>query len=450
MTLLREVLRRFDRRMLRSPGTCVRYGTKLFTARGRAELRGLMGLAQAKGAPPVPYCDPFPNLMPPPLREVPGQRRLSVFLPSLQMRHMSGGPNTAILLALRLHDACKIPLRFVSTDMPLESDATLHRHFEELTETDLPRKDITSVAIADRNLPFELGSEEVILATAWWTAQPAHRILARTKRPRPYLYLVQEFEPGLYPWSSEYALAEETYAHDIRPIVNEQTVLDFLVERRQGRFAEADFVRDHCVAFEPALDVRKFHPGDVGTRPGKKRLLFYARPTAPRNLYQLGLAALKDAIEADAFPLAEWEICFMGEKIPDLELGKGHVIRTLPWQSFDGYAANLRACDAGLSLMLSPHTSYPPLEMAACGVPCVTTSYATKTAQRLVEVSPNLIPAIPDRGHLAFALREAWVRSQDLERRKKDAHVSWPRSWNAAFDPILPRIVKTIRAIGGW
>ena len=386
MKLLAEVLRRFRPAMLRSPWTCVRYGTKMLTARGRAELRGLMGLPQAPGAPPVPYCDPFPNLMPPPLREVEGRPRLSVFLPSLQMRHMSGGPNTAILLALLLHDTCKIPIRFVSTDMPLGDEALLRQHFVALTESALPRDDITCVAIDDRSKPFELGSQEVILATAWWTAQPAHRILAQSRRPRPYLYLVQEFEPGLYPWSSEYALAEATYGHDIRPIVNERSVLDFMIERRQGRFADPTFVRDHCVSFEPALDLRKFHPKAIGTRAGKRRLLFYARPSAPRNLYQLGLAALKDAVEADAFPVADWEICFMGEKLPDLHLGKGHVIRTLPWQDFDGYAKTMRESDVGLSLMLSPHTSYPPLEMAACGVPCVTTSYATKTPTRLLEI----------------------------------------------------------------
>lgn len=450
MSLFREVLRRFRPELLRSPRTCVRYGSKLLTARGRAELRGLMGMAQPAGAPPVPYCDPFPNLVPPPLREVAVARRLSVFLPSLQMRHMSGGPNTAILLALLLHDLHRIPLRFVATDMPLDDLAALRSHFVALTEKDVPRDDITCVAIDDRSRPFELGTEEVILATAWWTAQPAHRILAQSRRPRPYLYLVQEFEPGLYPWSSEYALAEETYAHDILPIVNERTVLDFLVRREQGRFADAAFVRDACLSFEPALDQRKFHPGDLGKRAGKKRLLFYARPSAPRNLYQLGLAALKDAVEADAFPLAEWELCFMGEKIPDLELGKGHVIRTLPWQDFDGYARTMRESDVGLSLMLSPHTSYPPLEMAACGVPCVTTSYATKTAERLLAISRNLVPAEPDRGHLAAALMEAWRRSHDLERRKRDAHVAWPRSWDEAFGAILPALAATIRRIGGW
>lgn len=450
MKLLREALRRFRPGMLRSPGTCVRFGTKLFTASGRAELRGLMGLEQAPGAPPVPYCDPFPNLTPPPLHEVEGLPRLSVFLPSLQMRHMSGGPNTAILLALLLHDTCGIPLRFVATDVPLEAGDRLREHFVALTESDPPRDDITCVAIDDRSKPFELGTQEVILATAWWTAQPAHRILAQSRRPRPYLYLVQEFEPGLYPWSSEYALAEETYAHDIRPIVNERTVLDFLVDRRQGRFADPGFVARDCVTFEPALDLRKFHPGAVGTRPGKRRLLFYARPSAPRNLYQLGLAALKDAVEADAFPVAEWELCFMGEKIPDLHLGKGHVIRTLPWQDFDGYAKTMRESDVGLSLMLSPHTSYPPLEMAACGVPCVTTSYATKTAERLVGISRNLIPATADRAHLAAALREAFVKSTDLARRRHDSAVAWPRSWGEAFAPILGKIEATIRQVGGW
>jgi hypothetical protein len=396
------------------------------------------------------FVEPMPLMQAPPLKEVPGQRRVSVFLPWMHTDSMSGGPNTAILLALRLADVAKIPVRFVSTDRPCGDVDELWRHFLELTETSERRPHVTFADLHDRSRPFELGTEEVILATAWWTAQPAARMLQKSRRPRPYLYLVQDYEPGLYAWSTEYALAEETYAMDMRAIVNEGLVLDYLVERRQGRFASPGFRADHCVSFEPALDVRKFHPGDIGKRQGKRRLLFYARPMAPRNLYPLGLMALKDAVDRGAFAAAEWELCQMGEKTPDVDLGKGQVLRTLPWRSFDEYARTMRESDAGLSLMLSPHTSYPPLEMAACGLPCVTTCYGTKTTERLLAISKNLIPVVPDREDLVVGLLEAHARSQDHERRRRDAQAALPRSWNDAFDAILPRVVALVREAGGW
>ena len=46
--------------------------------------------------------------------------------------------------------------------------------------------------------------------------------------------------------------------------------------------------------------------------------------------------------------------------------------------SLEAYGALLNDCAIGISLMLSPHPSYPPLEMAHSGILTITNSYADK------------------------------------------------------------------------
>ena len=56
----------------------------------------------------------------------------------------------------------------------------------------------------------------------------------------------------------------------------------------------------------------------------------------------------------------------------------GHKLRNLGKLTMQDYDRVLRTAQIGLSLMLSPHPSYPPLEMAAYGMVVVTNRYGTK------------------------------------------------------------------------
>jgi len=57
--------------------------------------------------------------------------------------------------------------------------------------------------------------------------------------------------------------------------------------------------------------------------------------------------------------------------------------------------------------MLSPHTSYPVLEMAACGGITVTNSFSTKTAERFAALSPNIVAVPPTSSTFAAGLIDA-------------------------------------------
>src|SRR5438105_802020 len=83
-------------------------------------------------------------------------------------------------------------------------------------------------------------------------------------------------------------------------------------------------------------------------RTGPRRLLFYARPSKPRNLYQLGLRALSSAAAGGTFQ--GWDLQSIGEPIEMQALGDGAVLQPTPWLDVEAYAELLGTSDVLLSL----------------------------------------------------------------------------------------------------
>ena len=366
--------------------------------------------------------------------------RLNVLIPALTREQLSGGPNTAVNLTYRLAEA-GVPVRYISTDRPMETDTeVLWQHFQTLTGIRRKLANVELVSAHDRGQPLEIGDADLFLATAWWTVHLIRPALAQMRCGR-FLYLIQDFEPALYAWSTTAALASETYGLDFQPIICGRLLADYLNEQKVGRFAEAEF-RARALAFEPAVDATRFHFDASRHTAARRTLLFYARPSAPRNLFELGIVALKRAVERGAFPRDSWELWCMGEPLPPADLGDGVTVRCRPWAGYDEYARMLRGCDVGLSLMLSPHTSYPPLEMAACGATTVTNTFSVKTAGRLRRISENLVAVPPTVEGVTEGLLAAALRAGDLDARAHGSRLHVPSTWNEVFDPLLPRVLQ--------
>jgi hypothetical protein len=384
----------------------------------------------------------LPNVVPITFRVRPasGTPRLNVLIPGMALRAMSGGPNTALNLTFRLARE-GIRVRYISTDIAADSEDALWRHLRELTGIASHPDNVEFVSAHDRTTETVIDEDDVFFGTAWWTVQMIKHVLGRM-RSRRFIYLIQDYEPGLYPWSTQYALALETYGLDFEPVVNESLLLEYLRHESIGRFAERDFAANSLV-FEPAVDRAKFHPEDLGGD-RRRRLLFYARPNAPRNLYELGLHALKAAVERGAFPAAKWDLRVIGESIPTTALTPTSILQSEQWASYDDYAALLRSSDVGLALMLSPHTGYPALEMAACGMSAVTTTFATKTPQKLTTISSNIIPTNPTVESVTDGLLRAHGRTQDVEARIEGSMTALPATWDESLGAILPRVLRLV------
>jgi hypothetical protein len=394
--------------------------------------------------PPPGLLSPFSPLstvLDPALAATP---RLNVLVPGLGMRHMSGGPNTVLAFAGRLA-AHGIPMRLVSTDAPVDDDpAAFWAHLTALAGGTLP-PDMELVDVHERSKSWHIGEHDVFLASAWWTAQQVKYAIRLTRTQR-FVYFIQDYEPLFHAASTAQALAEETYALDYIPVVNTRVLADFFAERRIGHFADPLFAHD-AFAFEPALDRALFHPVPRAAR-ARRRLLFYARPIGGvRNLFELAVAALQQAVAEGVLDADQWEFLGMGEAFAPVDLGYGAVLRPAPWLGLHGYAERMRESDVLLSLMLSPHPSYPPLEMAACGGVAVTTVYANKDATRLAAMSPRIVGVTATIEGVVSGLARA-VTMLSAEEALDD-RIALPQSWNMAFGDVVPQVAARIRQLMG-
>jgi hypothetical protein len=202
-------------------------------------------------------------------------------------------------------------------------------------------------------------------------------------------------------------------------------------------------------AFENAITaVEPPSAAELGERT-TRRLLFYARPErhTARNLFELGVLALRRALEEDVFR-DRWELRGIGAQGRQrrIELGAGAALELLPRSAERDYAALLAEHDVGLALMYTPHPSLVPIEMAAAGLLTVTNTFENKTREALAEISPNLIAAEPTIEAISAALADSVAGAADGERRARGSQVRWSRDWNESFDDgVLDRLRAFMR-----
>ena len=107
--------------------------------------------------------------------------------------------------------------------------------------------------------------------------------------------------------------------------------------------------------------------------------------------FSLIVASLR--LWARHYPQArQWRILSAGEAFAPIDLGSGCTLHSVGKLSIEAYADLLCRTAVGFSLMVSPHPSYPPLEMAAFGARVVVNRFANKD---LSGVSPLLVSASP-------------------------------------------------------
>jgi len=371
---------------------------------------------------------------------------LNVLQPILSPDAMTGGPNTIVLLAALAAEA-GVPVRIVTSRIGHRTDpAWFASHIASLLGRP-PSRGLQVTTGSDPAAPATVGEDDLWLATHWTTAQGIGPVLPRMRRPW-FLYLVQDFEPGFYAWSSNYALALETYAMPHRAMINEAFLAEHLRAQAPGLYADPGFLDRRCTVFEPAVDRRLFYPPAAEPRPGPsakpRRLLFYARPTNARNMMGLGLQALRTAIEQNAFPGA-WEFISVGGRgsLPVIALGGGHTLRPAPWASYAGYADSLRQADILLCPMLSPHTSYPVLEMAACGGMVVTNTYGPKTASALSALAPEIIGGPPTVHGFVDGLRAAVAQCGGTRRDR----LTLASNWDDVLRPIATWAAAAVQGL---
>ncbi|MEO6028687.1 MAG: hypothetical protein ABIR79_17625 [Candidatus Binatia bacterium] len=363
-------------------------------------------------------------------------RRVNLLTPALDFQHLFAGYLGKLNLALRLTDAGHT-VRLVIVDTCDYDPVAWRRAIADYPGLERFFERVEIVDAADRQVGLPVHPRDAFIATTWWTAHLAHRAVRELGGDR-FVYLIQEYEPMTFAMGSLYALAAESYTLPHVALFSSELLRDYFRHQRIGVYADgADGGDPAAFAFQNAIASFTVTPETL-VRSGPRRLLFYARPEqhAARNMFELGVLALRRVVEQGMLERDGWTIDGIGagrafEPVP---LGRGCRLALLPRMTLAEYQSVLPGYDVGLSLMLTPHPSLVPLEMAAAGMLTVTNTFANKTTDALHALSKNLIGAPPTVEGIAAALTNAVRRVDDLAARADGARVAWSRDWRTSFD----------------
>lgn len=363
-------------------------------------------------------------------------RRVNLLLATIDFRYVFGGYigmfNLALFLRRMGHS-----IRIVLTESVDYRPDEWRRQILKFPGLETLFDEVEIAPRFDRNDPLPVNPADAFVATSCWSAHVAHHAVRELGHER-FLFMVQEYEPIFTAYNSINAIFRQAYEFPQYALFSTAILQDYFRAERIGVYSEGEEAGDALsTVFHNAIC--KFTPKIADMAHAEKRLLFYARPEdhAARNLFELGVMGLVELLRREEVDLSGWTFHGIGsiDRRYVLELAPGIDLKLLPRTSLEEYIQLLPTFDVGLSLMMSPHPSLVPLEMAAAGLRTVTNTFANKTAERLAAISPNLIAVPPTVDGIADGLAEAVRRAGDLRGRLDDAGIEWPTNWIDAFTP---------------
>ncbi|MDO5151349.1 MAG: glycosyltransferase, partial [Oscillospiraceae bacterium] len=310
------------------------------------------------------------------------EKRLNLLVPSINPEHVFGGISTALKFFDELVEKTGYASRIILTDSTPKREG-LHK-FQDKYRLVKSSKDCFDLhQIVPYNLRYgesiPVSENDIFLFTGWWTAYCTQTAYAKYEKelnlsPNPFLYFIQDYEPGFYPWSTRYLLSDSTYKTDYAQIAIFNSKLLFEFFKKEGYSFYKEFY------FDPVLNagLKKVLMEHINsTVKKKKQILVYGRPSVERNAFALVVSSLKEWV-SNMDNVDEWEILSAGEYHDSVDLGKGKKLVSVGKMSIEEYGRCMMETYAGISLMSSPHPSYPPLEMSEFGVKVITNNYANK------------------------------------------------------------------------
>ncbi len=273
----------------------------------------------------------------------------------------------------------------------------------------------------------DIAPDDHWLTTSWSTTAA----LRATVDPEKVVYLLMEDERSFYPTGDD---ALKAWREMTRPtgltLVDSRRLYDALVADGATNLV------DHGMSFESSLSAFTELKTEHLWRP-RRELFFDSRPNRARSLFSLGAEALTRSFERGILNASDWTVHCVGRNTPqDLNFGGAWTVihDAIPLSQ---YTELLRSIDIGLSLMATPHTGYPALDLVAAGSQVVTNTWPGKTG--LDVYGPRLIVAEPTVDALAAALGAA-----DKNSRTGKVDTGSPdvlcRTWTEQLSDVLARL----------
>ncbi|MBC8718497.1 rhamnan synthesis F family protein [Ochrobactrum sp. Marseille-Q0166] len=304
------------------------------------------------------------------------KRRLNLMLHTVHPAAIFGGIDTALKIFAEMVASAgqDIDVRIIVSEALVSDVPEALRGYEVQKLGDERAAPYVIVDATDRNDQYlDVRPNDIFIATAWWTARNSYQLHDLQKYFFGYapkiVYLIQDFEPGFYGWSTRYALAESTYmrGEDTVAIINSEELVNYL--ERKYHFPSKMVIR-----YKPNNKVDSM----LSDFRREKIILFYSRPSALRNCFEAGIDALSLWARRNPIQANDWKIFCIGESFDS------NLVKSIPNCVITGkmpleeYAGLLSKASVGISLMVSPHPSYPPLEMAYAGIRTITNKYESK------------------------------------------------------------------------
>lgn len=344
------------------------------------------------------------------------EERLNVALPNFFKNYAFGGITSAMELARELsrHYAC---VRFLSL-APL---GITEEMFDFNAYVSGAKHSVSVESIAGRP-SFQCHQREIFYCTYWatvllWQAY-AQALRAGGVAVPCFYYFIQDYEPGFYPYGTRHSMSLATYeqGEHIHALFNAEELAQFFT-RRGLAFKKNYILRP---SLNPSMDEHlKARNYTIPAKPaGKTTIVVYGRPQTPRNCFEAVVEGLHRYF-ATLSPARykDFEIISAGREHDDIELFPGLVLRSVGKLDLPAYIALLERAHIGVSLMASPHPSYPPLEMAVFGLVVLTNGYECKDLSRHHEAIRSLRTPAPEDVAAGLAMAVAELEEKEAKER---------------------------------
>lgn len=297
--------------------------------------------------------------------------RLNLVVPCFNKSAVYGGISTALIFFNELAKLLNAQRKIIVTGNDKYSSLTYQMEgiFHNVEEN--------GIFFLSESKSIKIRANDLFLFTSWKTAYYFYVVFDWQRQyfklsNRRVIYLIQDFEPGFEPWSTEYVLSESTYHR------SKETIAVFNSEELYNYFKLNGYQFSTEIYFKPTLNaILKKYLMNIKHYPKReKKIIVYGRPVNSRNAFSLIYSALKKwSLEYE--DSKNWKIYSLGDKFINIKL-ENNIIVFMGKLSLEEYAKVMMTSYAGIALMVSPHPSYPPLEMSAFGVKTITNNFANK------------------------------------------------------------------------
>jgi hypothetical protein len=346
-------------------------------------------------------------------------KRINLVVPLFNESTLFGGIATCLIIVTKTAVFLDLPLRIIIRN---ENDSEAYINYDNFIDLFKLKKPKEIIFHYENKNAVDISRTDIFFASSWWTAY-AIRQISCIKR---FFHIIQEAENLFY---------ANDYNHLLCCKILNDDQIDFIVNSHYlFEYFKINFpnIYKNGVAFEPAFPLFNAMEFKKKTR---YKLFFYARPNYQRNLFFFGLKILEKSIDLKIINPLEWDIYFLGEDLPVIIFPEQMRSINLGMLSWEKYKEFLLDVDLALSLMYTPHPSYPPFDVAASGGVVLTNKYLNKID---FPYDDNIILSDLDEDIMLENMKKAIALAQNSEERKKNYdNCKIPRSWEISLKPIM-------------